>query len=220
MYGDFGQNITVDFENFLTCDHGLCYKITVDFIGKTEYSYIFTQFNQSKCKTMEILYILTSEPNSYGNTIGDFVDGQDLSLHGQLGTSTLVKIQPEKILHLNEIQSPKSNCNATHSYYECVGSMAASSIEYENCPRKCSVCSFPKSAHIPVCNTSDEIKCAKSVSKKHQKQWYHSCKKSCNITQFILTSLADLGLLKHLLVTSFLEAILYDTFFFFLGDFY
>ena len=120
---------------------------------------------------------LTSEVNSYGASMHDFIDGA-IQTYDSVKGYNFVRIQPNKIIKLKTT----GKCQES-SFYECFESKLFSQ-NYTQCPRKCAPISTPSNL-MPLCESSDEFKCAFEIAKKVQNDnSLDKCRPTCTIVDY------------------------------------
>ena len=120
---------------------------------------------------------LSSEENSFGVTMSDWVDGKRISINRVQGF-TWMELQAKKIIKM----SSQSNCDDT-SFYECFHSQLEEQ-KFEHCPRKCfSISTYGNST--PICKTVEEFACSHEITKKLKKQ--SKCLPVCIRTDYEMT---------------------------------
>ena len=114
----------------------------------------------------------SSEENSYGVLLSDWLDGDYVLLDKVKGFNALF-FQPQKVIKLNSEKCQNSG------YYECLWSKLERE-DYSLCPRRCAAISTP-SKKVPICKTLEEFKCSYGIVTKLQNEDSSKCKPSCNI---------------------------------------
>ena len=117
---------------------------------------------------------LSSEENSFGISMGDWLDGKRLILTKLQGFRQ-IEVQPKKVI--------KNNAQCSHyGFYNCFHS-ELSNHKYEKCPKKC----FSISTYLnatPICETLNEFQC--SHEKTQELKDGSKCLPACHQTHFTL----------------------------------
>ena len=142
---------------------GTCFKIsygTIKGVDVVNYLYFHIELNDNipidELPIVDIYF--TSEKNAYGISMAKFEDGDEV----------LVEVYEEAYVHLNHEKTvfleSKGKCSNDHSFYECLASKIIS-LNYTSCPTRCSPISYANlTTSIPLCETEEEIKCAKDLA--------------------------------------------------------
>ena len=161
--------------------YGNVFKISANIVNLTApaHAFIEIEFNHTILDESlpKIEIHLTSQKNSYGASMHDFIDGAIQSYASVKGYN-LVRIQPNKIIKL------KSNAKCQESsFYECF----EAKLFYQNytqCPRKCAPISTPSNI-MPLCESSEEFKCAFEIAKiVRNDNSLDKCQPSCTIVDY------------------------------------
>ena len=165
----------------LMSKYGNFFKISANIINiKAPFNaFVNVKFNDSiqEESLPDIEIYLTSEPNSFGVTMDDFVDGA-VQIYGSVKGYNIVRIQPSKVFKLES----KEKCQES-SFYQCFESELFGQ-NYSQCPRKCAPISTPSNI-MPLCESVEEFKCALEIVKRLQNDdSLHKCRSSCNVIDF------------------------------------
>ena len=167
--------------NKLVTKYGNYYKISSNVIKvKSPYkAFVQVTFNENvKLEDIPSLDVkLSSEENSFGVTMSDWVDGKRISINKVQGF-TWMELQPKKIIKM----SSQSNCDDT-SFYECFHSQLEEQ-KFEHCPKKCFSISTYGNA-TPICETVEEFACSHEITTKLKKQ--SKCLPVCIRTDYEMT---------------------------------
>ena len=108
-----------------------------------------------------VTIVLASEENSYGITMGDWLDGERINFEKVKGF-IWTDIQPKRVIYM------KSQEKCTNiGFYECFHSELIEQ-SFDHCPTKCfSITTFGNAT--PICETELEIKCSHEVTKALKK---------------------------------------------------
>ena len=139
----------------------------------------------SNKKLPSVKFYLTSENNSYGILMNNWMDGDTMDMEINSDKYELsYSLKPEKYVHIN---TSKSVCSDV-SFYQCFADKV-SADNFENCPIKCSPLSLPfkNTSIIPACEKDEEAICAaKNVIYPIFLRIIDNelCPKSCTILQY------------------------------------
>ena len=117
---------------------------------------------------------LSSEDNSFGISMGDWLDGKRLILTKLQGFRQ-IEVQPKKVIKKD------AQCSQ-NGFYNCFHS-ELSNHKYEKCPRKC----FSISTYLnatPICETLKEFQCSHEITQKLKDE--SKCLPACHQTHFTL----------------------------------
>ena len=174
----------VKFEK-LTTILGDRYKISANLVNVKQPYDAFLQVkiaeNIPDDKIPEVVVMFSSELNSYGAIMADWLEGDYVVLNKVKGYNFLF-FQPQKVIKLNS-----QKCQ-TLSYYECLSSKLKNE-DYSHCPRRCAAISTPLKK-LSYCETSKEFKCSYGIVTKVQNDNSSSkCKPSCNVINMKQTAI-------------------------------
>ena len=163
----------------LTHVYGNCYKISADVrkIKKPYRAFVNIEFDKS-IRDEDIPGVdirMSSEENSYGITMSDWLDGKRLQFIKVKGFFW-VEVQPHKVIKM------KSNSCSDSAYYECFHSELIKQ-NYDHCPRKCFSISTMYNA-TPICETEEEFICSHKVTQKLKDE--STCLPACNQINYVL----------------------------------
>ena len=152
---------SVRFEKWIT-KWGNSFKISADIVNTRSPYYAFFQVIFNKQIADEDIpsvgFILSSEDNSYGKILSDWVDGSKIHLSKVKGFKW-VDVQPKKTI-LMEFQSKCSDIG----FYQCFHSELVEQ-NYDHCPRRCfSISTYGNAS--PMCETLEEFQCSHEITKK------------------------------------------------------
>ena len=147
-------------------------------------------FNQSTIQKEDLpimKFFITSEENSYGFVLFNWMEGEVLTYDAKPETWTDVILKAEKIMSL-----PSSDKCDHKSAYHCMASFVES-YDCKSCSNKCLPQYFIDSLEPflngtnEVCKEKHEIKCFTKCLKKIIDELIEDgpCRKSCNILEFI-----------------------------------
>ena len=121
-----------------------------------------------------ITIVLASEENSYGITMGDWLDGKRINFEKVKGF-IWTDIQPKQVMYMKS----QEKCITT-GFYECFHSEIIEQ-SFDHCPRKCfSITTYGNAT--PICETEKENKCSHGVTKALKKN--SKCLPLCNQINF------------------------------------
>ena len=166
---------------------GTYYKVTANVVNVKLPNYAFIQIDFNKNFTYNEIPVadlyMSTEENSFGITMKDWLDGQYLYFT-KIRSYNAFNVQPHK---LRQFKS-KSNCQ-DEAFYKCFGSKL-SKQDYSQCPRKCLAISTMTRENISLCQTPEEFQCASKVTQNLKYDYSEEkCLPSC--TQVNLELLAE-----------------------------
>ena len=165
----------------ITTFNGTCFKISygdIKHVDVVNYLYFHVELN-SNIPTAELPILetyFTSEENAYGISMKKFEDGDEV----------LVEVEQEVFVHLNHEKTvfleSKGQCNNDHTFYECFAGKIMN-LNYSSCPKRCTPISYSNlKTSIPLCETEEEIKCAKDLA--FMELLSKSCLKYCKSVSY------------------------------------
>ena len=164
----------VEFEKLIS-RYGDRYKISANLVNVKQPYEAFLQVkineNIPEHKIPGVIVIFSSEANSYGALLTDWLEGDTIYMHKVKGFN-MIQIQPQKVIRLHS-----QKCNS-ESYYECLSSKLVRA-DFSHCPRRCAAVSII-SEDMPICATEAEYKCGYQIVRKiHQDNSSSRCLPSC-----------------------------------------
>ena len=166
--------------NQLTTTWGNCFKISANMINVKPLYRAFLQINFDDIIVDEdipkIELIVSSEDNSYGKTMSDWLDGNTV-LFDNIGGFLWTEIQPKKIIKMKS----HSDCSDI-GFYNCFH-FQLEKQNYNHCPRNCFSISTYGNA-TPLCETIEEYQCAHKITKDLKKN--STCLPSCSQINYSL----------------------------------
>ena len=174
----------VKFEKLIT-KWGNSFKISADIVNTKAPYRAFLQLIFNKKISDEdvptVNFELSSEVNSYGKTMSDWVDGKIVRLKKVIGFKW-VEVQPQKTV----LMKSQLKCS-DGGFYQCFHSELIEQ-NFDHCPRRCFSISTYLNA-MPICETLEEFQCSHEITEKLKKD--SKCLPACTQINYSIESQFD-----------------------------